>query len=374
MKLWRRQHCNKTDDVTNSSTINSSASLSLPQLFPAHHDHSHLDIVQRWAIVILHTLNYNNTEIQHMIGCSKNTVSHWIDQYADDGDVEDAYRSGRPRITDDELDMKILKYTQEKIFTSPRQIKRTLQLQVSSSTIRRRLDEFDLHGRVSQHKHQLTEDEIRSRLSFAEGYKNWTIEQWMTVWFSDEKIFTGEGFSGQQWCQRPPGETDDPKYQVNWKSHPVQINAWGCFCGRGKGYMYLYNESMDATLMKYIILTHFIPSVRLYFKSMPPEPFWLLHDNPNLFKGNVVSKCLFDNGIAKIDFPTYSPDLNLIENVWALMARRVESLQASTINALQDGVADIWENLPDDYLIKLVESMPTRCKLVIEAKGQYIHY
>jgi len=44
---------------------------------------------------------------------------------------------------------------------------------------------------------------------------------------------------------------------------------------------------------------------------------WHLHDNDKKFKSKVVSRYCHDAGINNIDFPSYSPDLNPIENLWA---------------------------------------------------------
>src|SRR5947208_1191150 len=68
-------------------------------------------------------------------------------------------------------------------FTTPRRIKQQLGLDESISTIDRRLQEAGLFGRVSKHKRLFTENEKRKRLSFANGYKNWTKEQWEQVLF-----------------------------------------------------------------------------------------------------------------------------------------------------------------------------------------------
>ena len=37
----------------------------------------------------------------------------------------------------------------------------------------------------------------------------------MKIMFADEKKFKGEGFMGQVWVRRPPGEGDNPEYSVS---------------------------------------------------------------------------------------------------------------------------------------------------------------
>jgi hypothetical protein len=294
--------------------------------------------------------------------------------YEQTGQVYDAQRSGKPRQTTEVEDAALVMASTIDHFTTPRQFKRNLELEISPHTIDRRLIEAGLPGRVAQHKKKFSEEEKRRRLSFAEGYKNWTEEQWDRVVFSDEKKFCGQGFSGRLWVRRPPGEALNPEYCVDKKPHPVKVNMWGCFSGRGLGYSYLFNEALDAKLLKRILTTHLLPSAQLYFQQQPPEQWWFLQDNDPKHSSREVKAWLHNNGISCLDFPPYSPDLNPMENLWNDIARRVESRQAETMEQLQDVIAEEWAATSTDLLVKLAHSMPTRCRLVIEAKGGHINY
>lgn len=169
-----------------------------PTLFD--HDsstHSHLSIEQKWSIITLHKDGRDNEYISQHIPFDARSVHHWLDHYQQHHTVDDQHRSGRKRKTTTEIEEKIEQEAKETKFTTPRSIKRKLGIDVSSLTIDRRLIEVGLFGRVARHKKKLNEEEKCKRLSFAQGYKNWTIEQWMHTMFADEKICWGEVFSGQ---------------------------------------------------------------------------------------------------------------------------------------------------------------------------------
>lgn len=57
---------------------------------------------------------------------------------------------------------------------------------ISAVTVRRRLKEVNLHGRVARRKPHLTAEHKKKRLKWARKYENWTIQEWSRVIFSDE--------------------------------------------------------------------------------------------------------------------------------------------------------------------------------------------
>ncbi|KAH6945468.1 hypothetical protein HPB50_008687 [Hyalomma asiaticum] len=81
-------------------------------------------------------------------------------------------------------------------FLDANEIRRELQLDVSPSTIRRRLRPAGLQGCVAAHKPQLTERQRQLRLEFARAVQDWTEDKWHEV------IFTDEATSSIRWDQQ----------------------------------------------------------------------------------------------------------------------------------------------------------------------------
>jgi hypothetical protein len=325
--------------------------------------------------VSLHRDGRDDGYIAARIPCDVKSVRRWVQHYEQHHTVEDEPRSGRPRITDEAMDTAIVGAAYvENHFCTPRGLKRKYQFEASPRTIDRRLREANLFGRVARHKKKFSAEEKRKRLSFAEGYKGWTAEQWERVLFSDEKKFKGEGFMGQIWVRRPKGEADNPAYCVPKLPHPVSLNVWGCFCAAGVGYLYVFNENMDAKLLKRIFDSGHLLESAEDRGLMDGGEWWLVQDNDPKHKSREVQRWLHNHGISLLDFPPYSPDLNPIENLWNDMARRVEARPASTMEELQDVIAEEWAATDAEFLRKLARSMPKRCQAVIDAKGDHTKY
>jgi transposase len=362
-------------------TSSSSASESPPPPPPPtllfdHQPSSHqpLTEVERAAAITLRKLGMTQSAAAELIPCTRQTVSHWEHTYSETGNVHEAARSGRPHLTSELEDTALVMASTVDHYDTPRRLKRKFEVDVSPRTLDRRLIEAGLPGRVAVHAKKFTDEEKRKRLSFAEGYKSWTEEQWDRVLFSDEKIFYGKGFCGRVYVRRPPGQALNPEYCVDKKPHPVKVHMWGCFTGRGLGYCYIFNETLDAKLLKRILSTHLLPSAHLYYRTDPPEQWWFLQDNDPKHTSREIRNWLHNNGISCLDFPPYSPDLNPTENFWNDLARRVEVREPATTEQLQDIVAEEWAATSTVLLAKLAHSMPKRCKAVIEAKGGHTKY
>ena len=97
-------------------------------------------------------------------------------------------------------------------------------------------------------------------------------------------------------------------------------------------------------------------------------------DNATVHKAHLIKMWLLYQNIKTIDWPAHSPDLNPIENVWGLLARRVyaNGRVFSTIDELRSCILTEWQNLETETIQNLITSMPQRCFSVLNNKGHCI--
>jgi transposase len=332
---------------------------------------SPLNIEQRWALVTLCRIGYNTQDVAHEISCSEKTVHHWIQHYNEYGNVDDMNRSGRPPITDELTNVHIVVNAVVEPFTIPNRIIADLDIDVSPRTVRRRLNEAGLFGRVSRTGYPFSEKHIKQRLSFANGYSHMTVQDWSLVIFSDETHFH-IGHHGQIWVQRPVGEAFNAQYIIREKPHEERVSVWGCFSSGGVGDIHLFEENLDAKLMKNILGQHLVQSSARLFEEH--AHWWFLQDNDPKHQSNLVKKWLFDHGIQCMELPPYSPDLNPTENLWHNLKRRVASRHARNVDELKEIIEEEWNDTSVEFLSELGESMSRRCAAVVAAKGDLIDY
>ena len=77
-----------------------------------------------------------------------------------------------------------------------------------------------------------------------------------------------------------------------------------------------------------------------------------------------------------VDFPPKSPDLNIIENIWDELNRRVRGTGAisTTLNQLRAEILYEANNLPQNYVQRYVTSMRRRCLAVVNSAGGHTRY
>ena len=173
--------------------------------------------------------------------------------------------------------------------------------------------------------------------------------------------------------RRPVGEAFNPAYTAHKLAHPEYVVVWACISAHGQGDIVFLDGPLDgdtyATLMR-----DYLPLAADKAFTFGSGQWYYLHDNPNVHRGAAATKALFDAGATVLEFPPYSPDLNVIENMWAYLSRKVDEHCSRDAEELKRWVQHEWDEIPKEYFTKLFASYPKRCQSVIDANGSHTKY
>ncbi|GBM00653.1 Transposable element Tcb1 transposase [Araneus ventricosus] len=141
--------------------------------------------------------------------------------------------------------------------------------------------------------------------------------------------------------------------------------VWGCFAASGVGNLVFIENNMDQ--YKYINI------LKENFKISSPNlgiqnTFKFYQDNDPKHTALNVRLWPLYNCPKFIKTPPYSPDLNLIENVWHELKNRTRKYDISSKEPLKAALTEEWNKIEQSYTKKLVESMANRIKNAISAK------
>ena len=159
-----------------------------------------------------------------------------------------------------------------------------------------------------------------------------------------------------------------PEYCHRYKHHTDKINIIGFISSRGVGTIEIFEENMDAKLLKKLLTNNVLASAKKLFGENYHN-WWFLHDNDKKFTSGLVKKWCFDNGIQCLDFPPYSPDLNPIEHIWVDLKNAVEKRNPQSLLDLKQIIPDEWAKISEFRCTKLINSMKKRCENVIANNG-----
>ena len=79
-------------------------------------------------------------------------------------------------------------------------------------------------------------------------------------------------------------------------------------------------------------------------------------------------------GLQTLAWPPQSPDLNPIENIWAIIKQKLYSENSfpSSRKEIIDGVIKYWEEIDGDLLKRLSDSIPKRLREVKRLNGKSV--
>ena len=254
--------------------------------------------------------------------------------------------------------------------TTLKEIKDDLKLTVSETTISRRLKEKGYNSRVRQQKPWINDVNRKKRLKFAHAHKDWTVDQWKNVLWSDETSYTLRCHSSRKiWRQKQ--EKYSPECMRGVVKQDKRIRIWSCFSYDGVGVFHRYNGSLNAARYKKILIRPMKNSREDLFGD---GELIFQHDNAPCHTALSIKTYLANKKIPVMTWPPSSPDLNPIENLWEILNDQTKDRKPKNEDELYELMSDAWESIDDDILHKLVESMPKRCAAVIENNGYSTKY
>ena len=118
-----------------------------------------------------------------------------------------------------------------------------------------------------------------------------------------------------------------------------------------------------------MLQTRIFPAAR----ASHPDGFIFQHDNATPHSARVTRELFDREGIELLSWPAMSPDLNPVENLWAIIARRLY-----TRGIVYDNEDGLWEaihresmEIEREILEHLVDTMPERFSRMIHRHGRY---
>jgi transposase len=322
------------------------------------------------SIIVLLRQGLSTREIANRVHISRSTVARIRAQSQENIPVS---KGGRPSKVSKETKKVLRRKFDTGAFKRLDEGQRLVQevegVHVHTRTIRNYLN---MKAYVVRKRPFLSKDDKRARYQFAKNHLHWTVEQWKQVIFSDETLVRMVGSHGRRFYYK------DPKNKIARPHHTkgmVQggggtMLLWGCLTYWGPGDLSWIHGTMDSETYVDVLKEYYHPTVKYY--GMDHKTTMLQQDNASSHTSAMTKRFLEKAKIAILDWPVRSPDLNIIEHVWAYIKRRLDEYDtpSESKKELWERVQKIWVELPEDFIHRLYESLPDRMKAVYKSRGE----
>jgi transposase len=330
---------------------------------------------QRSQIVILLEQGMSPGEVAEKFDVNRSTVVRVRQKFLKHSTYDHLCGNGRPKKLTPEVLSEILIEINDNPRKSLRKLTKSLQnrlnITISVSSVKNALNSLNKYAFSPRKKPLLSKKNIKARFEFSKLILKTSFEDIKQIVFSDESKFELFGSKNDAFVWREPGLGLDEQYLTpTVKFGGGSLMVWGCFSYNGVGKLHFIDGIMDAAEYCSILSDNLFASV----KKLKMNSFIFQQDNDPKHTSKLAKSFFVEKNVEVLPWPAQSPDMNPIENLWAIVKARVADLEPKNKDELKKAIKEAWESITFKTTNKLVVSFKKRAKLLYKAKGHHIDY
>ena len=313
---------------------------------------------RRNEIISLHKFGMTNNAISEKLQIHTNTVSMWINRFYEYDSIIEMKHLGRNKKTTNEQDKKIIELAKNNKNIKTEDIVNEMKNDViiSRMTICRILKENNIVYGEFKRKPYLTDEQKMKRFEWALKHR---FYNWSNVIYSDESSFWKDKNHNKCWY-----EIGNQKIKLS-KSHSIKFHVWGCIT-LGDFRFSIFSKNLNADRYIEILFENLI--------TIYSNEYVFQQDNSSVHKSKKVKNFLNRENIDVLEFPANSPDVNPIENIWAIIKHNISKIEDLTNDNFEEKILECCRKVNYQSIFNSISNMHVRVQDIIDKKGDITDY
>ena len=163
--------------------------------------------------------------------------------------------------------------------------------------------------------------------------------------------------AGNTRVRRYSWESTKPFCEIPTVKHPQSVMIWSGFSARKIGYLHLCERTVNSQEYIKILRTRVLPYQSRFFNGN----MIFQDDSAPAHRSKATTAFKTARGITSLPWPSNSPDLNPVENLWKILKVKVNTYRPRTKSELLAAIIRVWNHqITEQTLVKLATSMPKR--------------
>lgn len=253
------------------------------------------------------------------------------------------------------------------VHPSAKSIKEALPPAVSVSTVRRDLIKSGFESRVRRFVPSREPGVILKRFKFAKKYRNMPAKKLRSHVFSDEHyVSTNDNSSRRMWVRRKAKVLTRQRKRMQNVPH---LQLWAAVGVGYKSDVVIFPRFEEGSAYRLTGEKYVSRCLAKVAPALQQNRIFVQDGARPHVKKNVIDY-MSRKGITRVeDWPPYSPDMNPIEKVWALLNRGISELRPTTLDELIAATKEAWRRIPQAQIDRHCMWYSSRLKEVYKNNG-----